>query len=132
MLFTFEAAAADIPNAWAMQRRMVELTPENQHDLADHKSRMLVAIALARAGLADSARSVAVAARAGADIDPTRDVALWEAIARSVLKDNDEALHQLGQYLAANPQRRSFMAKDPGWYFEALRGDRKFAVLIGQ
>ncbi|MEP7326031.1 MAG: hypothetical protein ABI836_08800, partial [Gemmatimonadota bacterium] len=132
MVYGFEATPADIPRAWAAQRRMRELAPATQQNVVEHKSRMMVAMALARAGLDDSARSVAVSARAGADVDPTRDVALWEAIARTFLNDKDEALHQLGQYLAANPQRREFMAKDEGWYFAGLKGDPRFNTMIGK
>ncbi|HEV8125650.1 MAG TPA: serine/threonine-protein kinase [Gemmatimonadales bacterium] len=132
MVFAFEATPADIPRAWAAQKRMEELSPASQKKIARHKGQMMVAIALARAGLDDSARAVATAARASADVDPTRDVALWEAIARTFLNDKDEALHQLGQYLAANPQRREFMAKDEGWYFANLKGDPRFTTLIGK
>ena len=66
---------------------------------------MRMAIALARAGLPDSARRVAERSRADATVDPGRDLAQLEAIARNVLGDKDEAFKQLSVWLATNPQQ---------------------------
>jgi serine/threonine-protein kinase len=131
MSLVFKAEPADIPGAWAVRRRMTDLTPAEERDWADREARMLIAAGLARAGFPDSARSVALGARAGAAIDPTRDLSLFEAIARTILNDRDEAIRLLGEYLAVNPARREYMAKDPGWYFADLREDPRFVVLVG-
>jgi hypothetical protein len=92
---------------------------------------MLVATALARAGLADSARSVARAARGDATIDPTRDLSLAEASVHMILGDHDEALRLLSTYVAANPQFRATMAKDQTWWFRDLRSDPRYRTLVG-
>jgi hypothetical protein len=89
---------------------------------------MTAAMALVRAGLPDSARSVATRARAGADLDPTRELAYWEAIVRSLLGDIDEALNQLSIHLAASPG--AVESSDQSWYLEELRKDPRFASIV--
>jgi hypothetical protein len=91
---------------------------------------MLVAIALARAGLRDSADALARRARADTRIDATRELALLEAIMRTMLGERDEALHQLGLYLSANPQLREGMARDRTWWFQDLRTDPRYQDLV--
>ena len=133
MQLVFKATPADIAPAWQAQRKLAELNPPGAlREYADREGRMLIAAGLARAGFPDSARAVAVAARTtDTDIDGTRDLAMFEAMSRTILGDRDEAIRLLGLYLAVNPQRRVYMAKDPGWYFADLSQDRRFSVLIG-
>jgi len=88
-------------------------------------------MALARAGLIDSAKRVAERARADATIDPTRDLAYFEAAARMIMGDKDEAMRLLTTYVAANPQSRASMAKDQTWWFRDLRSDPRWQTLIG-
>jgi hypothetical protein len=92
---------------------------------------MLVAAALARAGLTDSARAVAVRSRADPSMDQTRDLAQLEAVVRTLVGDRDEAVRQLSIYLAANPQMRQGMAHDDTWWWRDLRDDPRFKTLIG-
>ena len=92
---------------------------------------MLVAMALARAGLKDSARAVAAAfARAMRTIDPTRESGPgsnhW---CGSCLEDKDEALRLLSTYLATNPQQQS--DKDETWWFRDLQDDPRYVSLVG-
>jgi TolB-like protein/predicted RNase H-related nuclease YkuK (DUF458 family) len=131
MELVFKATRDDIDSAWVRQRRMAELTPENLRPYFDREGRMLIAAGLARAGLPDSARAVALAARAGTEIDETRDLAMFEAMARAILGDRDETIRLLGQYLAVNPARREYMAKDPGWYFADVSQDPRFRLMVG-
>jgi hypothetical protein len=60
--------------------------------------------ALVRAGLADSARSLALRSRGNATIDPTRHLVLLEAIVHTLRGDQDEAFRLLSIYTAVNPQ----------------------------
>jgi hypothetical protein len=93
---------------------------------------MIVAFALARAGLSDSARSVAVNSRGNATIDATNDLAFSEALVRIQLGDKDEAFRLLSTYVAANPQRRSGIANDETWVMRDLRSDPRFVTLFGK
>jgi hypothetical protein len=91
---------------------------------------MLVAVALARAGLKDSADQVAVRARADSTLDETRELPQVEAVVRTLLGDRDEALRQLSIYLAANPHLRPGMAREQTWWFRELRQDPRYQQLV--
>ena len=88
-------------------------------------------MALANAGLKDSARSVALRARAGQSADQSGDLYYTEMFLRNMLGDRDEALSLLAKYLALNPQERPNVAKDPTWWLNGLRDDPKFKALVG-
>ena len=92
---------------------------------------MLVGMALVRAGLPDSARAVALRSRGNTEVDPTHDLAYYEAVLRTQLGDKDEAFKQLGIYLASNPQQRAGIAKGDTWDLRELRSDPRFATLVG-
>jgi serine/threonine-protein kinase len=120
----------DVPKAWSLLDEYVRLSPPNMREFRQHEGEMLVAIAIARAGLADSARKVAEHARADASVDPTRDLAQWEAYLRAILGDKDEAFRQLSIYLAANPQERVNLAKEDTWWLRDLRSDPRWKSLV--
>ncbi|MDT8436342.1 MAG: adenylate/guanylate cyclase domain-containing protein [Gemmatimonadota bacterium] len=126
MVFALTDTEPDIPEAWRMLEEWVEVSPPAEQELNRHRGRMFVAWALARAGLADSARAVAVRARAGPDIDPTRNVAYWEAIVRGMLGDLDEAITQWSIHVAANPDVT--VGDGRIWYMEPLHRDPRFAT----
>jgi hypothetical protein len=128
---SMKGATTDVGRAWALLDTMVQQTPPNQRETNRLYGQMLVALALARAGLADSARAVAVRARGNATIDPARDQAYYEALVRGQVGDLDEAIRLLSTYVAANPQMREGIARDQSWLFEPLRSDPRFVTLFG-
>ena len=88
-------------------------------------------MALARAGLKDSARAVALRARTDDPaIDPGREFAWMEMMVRNVLGDREEALNRLALYLATNPQDRANVARDDTWWLRGLRDDPRFKQLV--
>ena len=89
---------------------------------------MRVAIALARVGLADSARSVAQRSAGDPTIDSNRNLAELAAHVYIILGDKDEALRQLSLYVAANPHQREAILK-AGSYPE-LGDDPRFAAML--
>jgi TolB-like protein len=123
------ALKSETPNIARVERiypRYLELSPPNARAYHEHYGQMLVAIALARADLRDSAHAVALRARADTSVDASRELALLEAIVRTILGERDAALRQLGIYLEANPQLRAGMARDKTWWFKDLRGDPRY------
>jgi serine/threonine-protein kinase len=130
-LYALKGVTPDVPKAWELLDRMVKLAPTSSREFSRHEGQILVSMALARAGLTDSARHVAERARADGTIDPTRDLAYFEAAARMIMGDKDEAMRLLTTYVAANPQSRASMAKDETWWFRDLRGDPRWKTLIG-
>jgi hypothetical protein len=91
---------------------------------------MLVAMGLARAGLADSARAVALRSRVEPSDDPTRELAFLEAIVRTLVGDKDDAIRLLNTFYATNPQQRKGLAHDQTWWFTSLRDDPRYKALI--
>jgi serine/threonine-protein kinase len=130
-LMAMKGQTPDIEKAWQLLDRMVEQTAPNLRESNRLYGQMLVALVLARAGLGDSARAVAVRARGDATTDPTRDQALYEALVRTQLGDHDEAMQLLSTYVAANPQMREGIAKDQTWILKDLRADPRFIALFG-
>ena len=91
----------------------------------------MLSMALANAGLRDSARAVALRSRADPSVDPTNDLMYLEVAARNVMGDRDEALRLLGRFLATNPQDRESIARDETWFYRGLRNDPRFVALVG-
>jgi serine/threonine-protein kinase len=121
----------DVNVAWQLQQEFVKLTPPNLRAYHALYGNMLVALALVRAGLPDSARALAARSRGDGTIDPTQDLAYYQAIVRAQLGEKDEAFRLLSTYVAANPQMRAGMSKDQTWYFSDLRSDPRFATMFG-
>jgi eukaryotic-like serine/threonine-protein kinase len=130
-LMTTKAAEPDVPRAWRLADTLIQRTPERDREYQRLSSKMLVAAVLARAGLKDSARHLARQARGNGELDPTRDLMMYDAFVQNLIGDKDEALRSLKVYLAANPQRRSNFADDPGWWFRSLQEDPRFKELVG-
>jgi tetratricopeptide (TPR) repeat protein len=128
MLFALTDVKPDIPRVWKLLDQYVELNPPNQRDFMRKRGAMLVSWALARAGMKDSARSVVVRSRVEADDDPPRELALFEAMTRTMIGDTDDALQQLAIYTAANPQMRKSLTTDP--WFKPLRDNPRFLALV--
>jgi len=100
-LLVLEGQKPDVNAAWGLLGQYVQLNPPDSREYERLRGQMIVAAVIARAAssgqpaLRDSARSVIRRSRADAKTDPTRELALWEAIARTVLGDKDEAFAQL-------------------------------------
>lgn len=131
-LYALKGQTLDLGRVEPLYRKYLELSPPATRTLHEHYGRMVVAIALARAGLRDSADAVARRARADTTIDETRDLAQLEAIVRTLLGEQDEALHQLSLYLSANPQFRDGMARDRTWWFRDLRKDPRYDRMVAR
>lgn len=129
---TLAASPEDITPAWQLLADYVEEWPPESQEFQRLRGQLAIAGALARAGLADSARSVAERSRAAPDIDPTRDLVYFEAFARTLIGDHEEAFELLTVFLATNPQRGAAMVFDEGWWFRALQADPRWDALAAQ
>jgi hypothetical protein len=61
-------------------------------------------------------------------MDPSRDLALIEAVALDILGDKDGAFKQISIWLASNPQQLSTLAQDDSWELKDVREDPKYAA----
>lgn len=136
MLLALPGMQEGLADAWRVLDEFTEESPPQVREVNRRRGMMYISIALARAGMADSAKSVIYAARAGADIDPLRDLAQLESITWSVLGNTKEAVRQLEVYLSANPQalhglRTDAQRHDLPWYHQPLLDEPEFRALVG-
>ncbi len=136
MLLALPGARASLSDAWVVLDEFTRASPPQVREVNRRRGMMYISMALARAGLADSARAVVFAARAGADIDPLRDLPHLESITWTALGDSEEAVRQLQLYLSANPQalhglRSDAERRDLPWYHQALLDEPEFRALVG-
>jgi hypothetical protein len=129
-MYTTRYEKPDIDTAWAYRDRYMALTSEKKRAYAQKLGDILVAGALARAGLPDSARHVLLRARATPEEDPSRDLEGTEAVIRVILGDQDEAVRLIADYLTANPGHRKGFATRTGWWWRDIQGNPKFKALI--
>jgi serine/threonine-protein kinase len=129
-LLTTRAKAPDPDLAWRLADSLSRLAPAARREFETLKARMAVAAVLARANLADSARHLAERSHGSPEVDPTRDLVYMEAFVRTILEDRDQAVSALKTYLAANPERRSDLADESGWWFRGLQDYPPFRELV--
>ncbi|HET7201399.1 MAG TPA: protein kinase [Burkholderiales bacterium] len=122
---------ADIPHLWKILDQNVLQYAPPERDFRRTRGSLLVAMAIANAGLKDSARNVALRARAAEKADQSGDLYYTEMFLRNMLGDRKEALDLLAAYLALNPQERPNVAKDRTWWLDGLRDDPQFKALVG-
>jgi serine/threonine-protein kinase len=126
--FGLKGAKPDVPAAWAAYDKYVSLSPASLKTFNRLQGQMRMAVALARAGLKDSARRVAERSRADGSVDPSRDLAQIEAIALDIVGDKEGAFKQISIWLASNPQQVGALDQDDTWELKDLREDPKYAA----
>jgi eukaryotic-like serine/threonine-protein kinase len=140
LLLTTSAFQPDIRRAWRLEDSVTAEAPAPQRTFWRLNANMLVAAVIARASkadsssgaaLADSARHVVEHSLGDATVDPNRDLALYGAIAYTILGDNQKAVHLLQLNFAINPQRVAGYRQDPGWQFKSLQDYPAFRQLVG-
>ncbi|HYV98530.1 MAG TPA: protein kinase [Gemmatimonadaceae bacterium] len=134
LVLTMKGKTPDVPAAWRLADSVAALAPNPKYYRLN--SDMLVAAVIAHAAqnnpaLGDSAKHVIKRSEGDASVDPTRDLALYGAIAATALGDKAEAVRLLKTYFAVNPQKVAGFREDPGWQFRDLIGDPGFKQLVG-
>lgn len=129
-MYTTRYERPDIDSAWAYRERFIAVTPEKRRPYSAKFGDILVAGAIARAGLPDSARHVLLRARATPEEDPGRELSGNEAVVRVILGDHDDAVQLIANYLTANPGHRKGFATRTGWWWRDIQGNPKFKALI--
>ncbi|HUQ19912.1 MAG TPA: protein kinase [Gemmatimonadaceae bacterium] len=129
-MYTTPNQTPDIDSAWTYRNAYVDLTPEKNREYAKKMGDILVAGALVRASLPDSARHVLVHARATPSQDPTRELEGNEAVIRVMLGDFDEAVRLIADYLTVNPSHRRGFAARTGWWWRDIQSYPKFKALL--
>lgn len=113
--------------AWRLLEEADSLTSAARRPFSHRMTQMIVGGVLARANLADSARRALENARGGPDVDPNQELPGYEAIMRTILGDQDEAVRQLRRYVSANPDHRFVEVEgDLHWWWRPLRDNPGF------
>jgi tetratricopeptide (TPR) repeat protein len=131
LMLTSKGRPPVIADAWRLKEELRAVTPPSLWDYQGREADMLVAGTIGRAGYADSARAVMLRARAGRDVDPRGELWGYEAFARTLVGDRDEAIELLERYLTANPDHRAGFGKVNAWWWRDLQGDLRFRNLAG-
>lgn len=130
---TMPGVTPDPTEAWRLVDEATRLAPESRREYEHHRVMIIAAAVLVRAGLADSARRVLLAARAGANVDPNLELPYVEAYVRTLLGDDAEAVALLRRLVAGG----SAVNKGEGqeewaahWWWRSLQGRPDFQALI--
>ncbi|HSJ05107.1 MAG TPA: hypothetical protein VK936_00305, partial [Longimicrobiales bacterium] len=129
-------ARPDIVQAWQVLDEFSAMSPAQVREVNRRRGMMYISMALVRAGMPDSARAVARAARTGSDVDPLRELAQLESITQTWLGNTDEAVRLLSLYLSANPGaleglRANAEDRELPWYHRNLIDEPAFRALVG-
>ena len=127
-LMATPAVTAEPSRAWQLLASLDTLVPPPQRGFAVAQGNLLVAGALARAGLVDSARSVLLRTRQQIthEIDPDQDLLSQEAYIRGLTGDADIAIELLKQYVAANPGHEFLQQAGTVWWWRELRANPRW------
>ncbi|MCH8993309.1 MAG: hypothetical protein IIA44_16345, partial [Acidobacteria bacterium] len=127
------AVPPEVDQAWRLLAQLDSLPPNPRQAYLRAAARMDIGGTIARAGLADSARSMLLRARDmdNPQIDPTQELLQIEAYMRSLLGDNDEAIDLLKRYVAANPDHDFAHTAGTAWWWRELRGHPRFVEIAG-
>ncbi len=131
MLLSTNALEPDVSRAWNLATEAARLSPERARPFTQLYEQIWVAAVLARAGLADSARRVLDRSRGNADVDPQKELLGYQAFARVMLGDNNDAVRLLDEYFTANPRHREGFRKSVHWWWRPIQEDPRFKALIG-
>jgi len=129
---TLPGATPDVPEAWRLADSVAALAPEQQRAYEQHVATIIAAAVCAKAGLADSARAVLLRARAGADVDPQRELPFFEAYVRTLVRDDDSAVALLRGMVASETGQGTAGASEwaAHWWWRGLQNRPDFQALV--
>jgi len=139
-LMTTPVSRPDIPRAWALVDSVKQRSPKDGWDVRERQLHFVVAAAIARASvvdtarhalLADSARRVIERSRATRSQDPEGELLGSEAFVHVLLGDKTSAFQRLKEYFAVNPGHRARFAQANSWWWRGLRDDPRYAEIVG-
>jgi TolB-like protein len=126
-----QAMEPDPDAAWAALDQYLEVVPPRFQDYLRIKGQILVAGALDRAGLPDSANAVLARSKPAPGTDPEMELMGLEALVRLHMGEKEQALDLLKTYLTANPQHREAWQWTAHWWWRPIQDDPEFRSLMG-
>jgi eukaryotic-like serine/threonine-protein kinase len=131
-LFSLAGFKPSPDSIWSAYREFVDKSPSNVKDFNKLKGGMLAALGLFRAGLADSAKSVATHSRGNPQVDAASALLFYEARFRSQVGDKNEAIRLLTDFFAKSPQQHAMAKDDHTWWWDPIRDDPRYKSLVGE
>ncbi len=122
----------DIRRAQELADSAVSVAPPDRRLLEGQLTKLLIAGALARSGLADSARKVLATVQTNREIDPDQDFSAYRAIVHILLGEDDQAIALLKNYVALNPTHEFSVNNDVHWWWRPLRNHPGFQAVVGR
>ena len=129
-MLTTRVGSTNVDSAWGLLEKLEQRLPERRREFYRREGQMLVAAAIARAGIADSARNVLLRARGNLEIDPDRALYPLETLVRTILGDTDEAISVLREYMVSNPHHRDEETENVHWWYRDLQNDPRYQELM--
>ncbi len=120
----------DVARAWSLAAAAEKLALPEQRPFEAQLARVLVAGALARANLPDSARRVLASVRASREVDPEQQLAAYAAIVRTILGDRTDAIELLKNYVVTNPTHEFSVGRDLHWWWRPLQNESGFQAVM--
>jgi len=108
----------------------VKLSPQNVQEFDKLKGKMMVGLALLRAGMPDSAKALAASSQGDREIDPRAETVNLAAIIYAQAGDKEKAIDLVTKWLTANPQQRALYSANRTWWLESLNGNPRYEALI--
>jgi hypothetical protein len=124
------ASPDDIPRAWAALDSMRVRTPSARWEEARRHFEMIVAVPIAKAGLADSAQRVIERSRGTPEDDPGGELVGREIQVQTLIGEKDRAFELLGRYFVAHPDHREGFFAANSWWWASLQSDPRFKELV--
>ncbi|HEY3220944.1 MAG TPA: serine/threonine-protein kinase [Gemmatimonadales bacterium] len=130
-LLTIPNSDLNIAHAWRLAGQADSLTPAPQLAFRTRQRAILVASVIGRAGRTDSAEHVLSAARTtDAKIDPTQELVGYEALARALMGQDDQAMVILKRYVATNPDHSFKRNGMVHWWWRGLERRPDFQAVL--
>jgi hypothetical protein len=129
-MMTTTAVRPEPAEAWRRAEQLEKAGPPQQREYLRREGQIMAAGALARAGLADSAKRVLLRARADREVDPRGELIGYEAFVRTLLGEKKLAVDLLQKYLTDHPEHRRGFAKVNAWWWRDLQSEPGFKTLI--
>ncbi len=130
LMMTTTAVRPEPDEAWRRAEQLEKAGPPQQREYLRREGQIMAAGALARAGLADSAKRVLLRARADRIVDPRGELIGYEAFVRTLLGEKKLAVDLLQKYLTDHPEHRRGFAKVNAWWWRDLQSEPGFKTLI--
>jgi serine/threonine-protein kinase len=122
---------ADADSAWTLHAAMVDLVPETRRPFESRIGLHLVAGAVWRSGMPDSANTVFEMGRGDPELDPNEELVGAEAQVRAAIGDLDGAMTLLKRYVASNPGHSFTEGGQLFWMWRGLQDRPDFRMLMG-